>query len=479
MTRAVAAALVIGISFVSAALAKEDAIPRGELVERVVVRADASHAYALYLPSAYTPERAWPILYCFDPVARGAVPVERFREAAERYGWIVVGSYNARNGPTSVSLDAAKKMWEDTHARFAIDDRRIYTTGFSGGARVATLVAYGCETCVAGVIAHGAGFPTSYNPAEKKLPLPVRFGYFAAIGRDDFNFPEIVALDRALDRIDVRHTVRRFEGAHEWAPADVCVEAVEWMELAAMRAGSRSKDAALVDAIYASWLARARALETAGDRYEAFLLYEAAYAAFEGARDTSDVATRIAALRETKEVKSGPKSESDEIKRQSSLASEVASYAAARKDQDQRLVAGQEFRRALNALKERSRDERDSPERRVARRALHQVFAWYFETGLMLADQGKPGEAAEALDVAADLAPKSPEVHYRLAAARASDGDRKRAIEALRRAVEEGFADAARLGVDPAFQQLRDESEFRRLLETIHKDEPDTPGDRE
>jgi predicted esterase len=475
VTRALAASLAAALCVVSVALAREETIPRGALVERVAVRADPSHAYAVYLPSGYTPDRKWPILYCFDPVARGAVPVAHFREAAERYGWIVVGSHNSRNGPTSVSLDAAKKMWEDTHARLAIDDRRVYTTGFSGGARVATLLAYGCETCVAGVIAHGAGFPVSYNPVEKKLPLPVRFDYFAAIGRDDFNFPEIVALDRALDPLDVRHTVRRFDGAHVWAPEEVCSEAVEWMELAAMRAGSRAKDAALADAIYASWLGRARALEAA-DRYEAFLRYEAAAAAFEGLRDTSEAASRAATLRETKEVRSGPKTDADEIKRQAALAGEIASYATARKDQDQRLVAGQEFRRALNALRERSKDERDSPERRVARRALHQVFAWYFETGMMLADQGKPAEAAETLEVAAEVAPRSPEVHYRLAAARAGDGDRKKALDALRRAVEEGFDDGARLRSDPAFQQLRDEPEFRKLLDTIHKDEPDKDG---
>ena len=39
------------------------------------------------------------------------------------YGWIVVGSYNSRNGPMEVSLEAARQIWADTHARFSIDDR--------------------------------------------------------------------------------------------------------------------------------------------------------------------------------------------------------------------------------------------------------------------------------------------------------------------------------------------------------------------
>src|SRR5947199_4446716 len=83
------------------ALANEE-IPRGRVVERVVCSGDKSQSYALYLPASYSAERAWPILYCLDPGARGRVPVERFHEAAERAGFIVAGSNNSRNGPVDV-----------------------------------------------------------------------------------------------------------------------------------------------------------------------------------------------------------------------------------------------------------------------------------------------------------------------------------------------------------------------------------------
>src|SRR5438105_4694906 len=66
--------------------AQSDALPKGTIIERVVCRMDASQSYALFLPTAYTPQKPWPIIYCFDPVARGRVPLERFKEAAEKYG---------------------------------------------------------------------------------------------------------------------------------------------------------------------------------------------------------------------------------------------------------------------------------------------------------------------------------------------------------------------------------------------------------
>jgi len=148
------------------AIAQTDSIPRGQVVERIAALNDSSQSYALYLPSNYTPDRKWPVLYALDPGARGRVPVERFKEAAEKYGWIVLGSNNSRNGPWNVVVNAWNAMLTDTHQRFAIDDERAYATGFSGGARAAVHIAAACK-CVAGVIAGGAGFPVDLTPSSQ------------------------------------------------------------------------------------------------------------------------------------------------------------------------------------------------------------------------------------------------------------------------------------------------------------------------
>ena len=142
----------------TSAIKQTDSIPRGQIVERIEALDDSSQSYALYLPSNYTPDRKWPVLYAFDPGARGRVPIERFKEAAEKYGWIVLGSNNSRNGPWDVVVNAWNAMLTDTHQRFAIDNERSYATGFSGGARAAVRIAVACK-CLAGVMANGAGFP--------------------------------------------------------------------------------------------------------------------------------------------------------------------------------------------------------------------------------------------------------------------------------------------------------------------------------
>src|SRR6185503_8624071 len=75
----------------AAAQSPKEEIAKGVVVEKVVCRADPAQSYALYLPSNYDPSRQWPILYGFDPGARGRLPVTQFKDAAEKYGWIVVG----------------------------------------------------------------------------------------------------------------------------------------------------------------------------------------------------------------------------------------------------------------------------------------------------------------------------------------------------------------------------------------------------
>src|SRR5437868_7607347 len=127
------------ISCTAALVAQQAAAPllKGVINDRVVCRDAPDQSYALYVPSNYTPAKKWAMLYAFDPEARGGLPVKLFKDAAEKYGYIVVGSWNSQNGPVRPQVDALRAMWSDTHQRFAIDNQRIYMTGFSGGARMA------------------------------------------------------------------------------------------------------------------------------------------------------------------------------------------------------------------------------------------------------------------------------------------------------------------------------------------------------
>jgi tetratricopeptide (TPR) repeat protein len=448
--------------------AEPEELARGQVIERVACKADAEQSYALYLPSRYTPEKRWPILYAFDPGAQGKVPVELFQEAAEKYGWIIVGSLNSQNGPMRGSIDASNAMWNDTHARFSIDDRRIYTTGFSGGARVAVWVAYLCKGCAAGVIACGAGFHTQIAPNTSTSPSSIPFAFYSTAGTDDFNFGELKNLDDVLTVIGLPHRLVMFEGGHMWAPRELCTRAVGWMELQAMKEGRRAKDDALLEELWKQETERARTAEASKKVYEAYVAYTELVADFRGLRDVAEFEKKLAQWKDTAELKQALREEKDQIRRQQELTAQLIAFQERRKDIETRTQAFGDFKRVLDDLRKKSGETVDSIERRIARRTLHDVFAFYYEGASNLLQRRKDYPTAVAnLEIAAQIAEKSPQVSYELATAYALNGEKKKALEALKSAVEKGFTDSAEISASPALEPLRKEAEYRKILESM------------
>src|SRR5512147_3072463 len=78
----------------------------GQVVASIKCVAKPEQSYALYVPAAYSAQRRWPTIYVLEPAARGSLPLEVMKDAAERYGFVLAGSNNSRNGPIQPSLEA-------------------------------------------------------------------------------------------------------------------------------------------------------------------------------------------------------------------------------------------------------------------------------------------------------------------------------------------------------------------------------------
>jgi predicted esterase len=330
----------------------------GKIIDRVETTADPSQSYALYLPSAYSPDRAWPVVIAFDPGARGRVPVERFQAAAETYGYIVAGSNNSRNGSWERSTAAAQAMWADVNARFNINQKRVYATGFSGGSRVALGLA-SSSGGFAGVIACSAGFP------EGKPSKSASFPIFGTAGSEDFNYLEMRQLDHTLTS---PHRLTIFEGRHAWPPAEVATAAIEWMELQ-----RRDADPSFIAKLFETRVAQAEALTNDKD---AFLAWTAIVTDFTGRRDVSTASTRAAELGKRKSVKDALKHERDEEQREGRTMGEMATMAH-NINEPGRLT---ELRDRLVSLKKKAEIPDDTTDRRIARRVLSGLRAQSIET---------------------------------------------------------------------------------------------------
>jgi predicted esterase len=461
---ACSALLFAGASTLAAQSPQADAsLPRGVVIPSVPCVDKPEQTYALYLPSQYTPDRRWPVLFAFDPAARGRVPVELFREAAEKYGYIVAGSNNSRNDSYPHSIEAADAMMRDASRRFSLDLRRMYLTGFSGGARVATLIALTCKDCVAGAFAHGAGFPPTREPTGKPT-----FVYFAAVGDLDFNYYELLELEQQLDAQGVPNRVRRYAGPHRWAPQEICMEAIEWFELMAMKLGRREKDSAFIEQQFALASQEVEKLEKAGDPHTLWLHLHWFASEFDGLADASSFAARAAAMKDSPAVREGAKRERAAVEEQRRIVAPIAdSIDALSADPVARAQIRLRLSSQIDALLNQIKQNKDAVKGVILQRARTELSAVVTETGMQKLREKDVPLAIVLFEVSAELSPDAPFPFLLLARAHAQSGRKKETLRALQRALDRSFSRdslAAYLRNNAEFAAFRDLPEFQQLL---------------
>ena len=344
--------------------AGQQPLPTGVVVPAVQTLANSSQGYALYLPAGYTRERTWPLILVFDPGARGPAAVTRFQLAAQRYGYIVVGSNNSRNGiPGQVSDQIISTLATDVLGRFSVDQARVYTAGMSGGARVALGIALQSKG-IAGVIAASAGYPD----AEPRKSVP--FSIFATAGTEDFNLLEMRLVERELT---TRHRLVVFQGGHVWASNQLLFDAVEWMELGAIAAGIAPKNDEWVRGYFERRVAAASATLAGG--LDALRAERALVDDFKGLVDVSAHAAKAETLARDNGVRLAERREREEVTRERALLTDVYRAETRLADPDTRMAALAELRRFWQEWSTKARAVEDSPETRLARRLVSHVSA--------------------------------------------------------------------------------------------------------
>jgi predicted esterase len=427
----------------------------------VVCAKNPQQSYALYVPSNYSPARAWPVVYFFDPAARGALPLESAKEAAERHGFILAGSNNSRNGPYKPQLEAADAMVVDTQLRLSIDLHRVYFAGFSGGARVAALLALQCR-CAAGVLLSGAGFPIGVSP-----PRENSFAVFSAVGSVDFNYPELTVLQDKLSQAGYSHWMRVFEGPHEWDPAPVFEEALVWFRLNAMKSNREPRNDVFVRTHFLKSIAYAESLQRDGNALAAWREYSQVAAAYDTLADIAMLRAKADLLGKEKTVHDSLKKEHNDFEEQQRLTANVQLAVAAKRPADPDAADpandADEKARQLRSLTEQ---EKHAERKIVLQRALSGVLVGCMEGGFSLLEQKDYSHAVRAFSCATQADTSSQWAWSNLARADALSGNRKDAIKALRRARDlstDKASFASWLNSERTFDSLRDSVEFKSL----------------
>jgi len=442
-----------------------DTLPRGQIVETVTAQSDPSQRYALYLPSRYEADSAWPVLIVMDPRGRALVPLRRIVDAAEEHGYIVVSSYHTlSDGPSEPNERAMAVLLEELPQRYALDTRRLYLVGFSGTARASWGFAPRMSGHVAGILGFGAGLPSTYYRAGAVPAGGWGFAFFGGAGTTDFNFDEVRETEEILERHGIARRLRFYDGPHAWPPAAVFAEALDWMELQAVRTGLRPASSVPIEAIYARRLGEAQELEAAERLYEAFERYRAIAEDFEGLRATEHAQTRASELEQSEPVQQTGRRLDGLARRNSDLQRRLAFVLQMIRSGSPLSLERSLEQLRVARLQGEAADADDLLGALGAQRALETYFVYsaFYEPREHL-EQGEPTKALEALAIAGAVKPGHPQVCWFGAEAHLKLGHVPETLDALECLAGAGWLDPDRLE-SPAFDPLRGEERFQALV---------------
>ncbi|MCW8985425.1 MAG: hypothetical protein OQK55_08785 [Thermoanaerobaculales bacterium] len=430
------------------------------MVEGIACHSDPTQTYTLYIPSTYTTDRRLPVLLVFDPRGQSLLAAELFQDAAETYGWIVVSSDNTRSdGPWEPNLVAMQALWPEIHSRIPADFQRIYATGFSGGVAVATLLARTTGE-VAGII--GCGGLNVVNQIDDN-----KVSFFSTAGNTDFNFSEMHRLDEFMAEQGNPHRLVIFEGPHTWMPPAVAHEAVEWMELVAMRQGTRDRDQELIDALYSADLERAQSSAADGHALAAARRFREMVRTYSGLHDSSEAkvaADRIEAGEEyrlrRKQAKRARGFEDKCLERRNT---ELTLLRSSDVPPPRRQLAGNLHIGDLLRIAEKSGEEGLAAQRCL--NSLYSALAFYFPQGEL--PRGRYAQVATSYELSLMIRDNNAVVWYNLACVRALLGQKTDAVAALASALEHGFNRYDLLETDTDLDPLRKRDDFKALMASL------------
>jgi predicted esterase len=425
------------------------------LIEHVAAQADPTQTYTLFLPSEYDAAKRYPVLLILDPRGRSLTAAQVFREGAEQYDWILLSSNDTRSDVLGENPNprAMNALLADALARYASDEQRVYLAGFSGTAMLAWSVA-NVTGRIAGVIGV-AGRNIPELPPAKFL-----FAHYGFAGDRDFNNREMREVEALMAGSSQMHRFEEFDGDHRWLPAERASDALAWMEVVAMKNGTRVRNDTFLADRFARDLHAASAFE-ATDPLAALRRYRAIAQTYDGLQSLDALAAAIARLSKDRAVVRAEKEEATWD------AFEVR-YLTDTLPNVRMLIRDASVSEGLRFLELDRRAKRPGAEGKTARRLIEAVSV---QLGYYLPEEylakGRYDEAVTSLLGALHFHEERWPLWYNLAAAQARRGNRRHAFDALTKAVAHGFHDAAHLATDADFESLRQDGKFAAIVKSI------------
>jgi len=437
-------------------------IQPGMVLDNLPCRQAPGQSYAAYLPKSYSTRSLWPVILIFEPAARGKLPVERFSKAAETFGYLLFASNNSRNYDEALIADSVEALWQEVMQNYPVDPKRIYVAGMSGGARVATRLADHGHN-IAGVLPCAAGYGNGSGPSKDDS-----YVFAGMMGTRDFNFTEFKRLEPQLENAGIAFRMFYFDGYHGWPPESVCLEAVEWIDLQAMKRGLKAHDLSWLKSYKDDQIKEISSKWASGEKANAFVQLKQLLLDLQGLVNTDGCADLLQEYESSKELARQLKIDQKiidlEQRQQNPYFQRLKyiGYHAYEEDQGRANLAW--LKKAYPRLEKKAKAE-DS----LAKKAMYhriqlalQTFCLEMMIVSMKSDRLTLADRYAAYGLA--MNEKSPMLNYNLACLRTRQERHEDALDLLEVLVEKGQVRRSTLASDSDLDALRPFDRFKKML---------------
>ncbi|GAL86185.1 hypothetical protein MYP_3414 [Sporocytophaga myxococcoides] len=423
-------------------------------IQTVKTSKDSLLSYSLYIPKNYSESKVYPIVYFFDPQGNGNLPVEKYHQLADQFETILAGSYNSKNG---ISWDKIQPqimtMMEDCKFKLSIDKNRIYTSGFSGGARVASGMAISGDE-IKGVIGCGGGFPGKSN----NIGYP--FDYYGIVGEEDFNLGEMRQLDMSMNNSGMTHYMSEVKGGHHWPEAGDMLYAFLWLKMNAMRKNVIPKNQLLIDSLADAGISEINRKKKKNEHYEALLACKKWISFLKDLKSVEAFKSEGNSLFQSESVKATLAEITIIEEKEMELTRKF--WLAFEKEGMQWWKAN--YSKIITMVQNNSLPKEERIMYKRIKGFLGLAAFSFSNSAIQQTDYPK---ALKFLQIYELVEPENSEHAYLQAKVYAAKGNWKLAHSSLKKAISLGFTDALRVEVDKIFKDAPDQQEYKLLLSRI------------
>ncbi|MBK9794392.1 MAG: hypothetical protein IPP60_15185 [Sphingobacteriales bacterium] len=205
------------------ACSQQQKIERGIVYNDFTLKNDTSLSYAIYVP--VNSERKDSLVFIFfDPHGNGELPVNMYKNLADKYGITLIGNNNSANGIDFNTISSNfSALLNELKSSYSIAEKNIALWGFSGGSKAAIY-----NTSLNNNIAYCIYGGSVMNVQNKNTEL---LGFN---GKQDMNYTDLLTF-ASQQQNNPKHFQIAFNGKHAWPDTTTAEDAFRWLILKKMQ----------------------------------------------------------------------------------------------------------------------------------------------------------------------------------------------------------------------------------------------------